>query len=145
MLKKIVLASTIIVSFGLGGCASVPMASQQADATAKQFATDSAKANVYIYRNENFGGAIKMPVLMDNVSVGDTAAKTYILQTVEPGNHVITSKTENDATLSLDTQAGKNYYVWQEVKLGFVSARSALHLVDEKTGEAGVIECKLVK
>jgi hypothetical protein len=35
--------------------------------------------------------------------------------------------------------------VWQEVKMGAFAARSALHLVDEKTGEDGVKECKLIQ
>jgi hypothetical protein len=55
------------------------------------------------------------------------------------------SKTENDVTLDIDAQPGKNYYVWQEVKMGMFAARSALHLVDETTGEAGVKQCKLIQ
>lgn len=77
--------------------------------------------------------------------MGDTAADTYILLTVEPGQHKIMSKTENDATLDLTTEAGKNYFIWQEVKMGAWAAGSKLHLVDEKTGREGVEECKLIK
>jgi PBP1b-binding outer membrane lipoprotein LpoB len=135
----------IFMAVALAGCASVPMATPEADAAAKAFRVTPNKANVYIYRNENFGAAIKMPLLIDNVAVGDTAAKTYVFRQIDPGSHVITSKTENDATLSLDVKAGTNYFVWQEVKMGAFSARSDLHLVDEATGKAGVADCKLVQ
>ncbi len=145
MFRSIFITASIVGALAVTGCASVPMASAEADSAAKAYKTDPAKANIYIYRNESFGAAIKMPVLVDKVSVGDTAANTYILHTVAPGTHVITSKTENDPTLSLDAKAGSNYFVWQEVKMGAFAARSALHLVDEAQGRAGVEECKLVQ
>ncbi|WOQ15445.1 hypothetical protein R2X36_00975 [Aeromonas media] len=52
---------------------------------------------------------------------------------------------ENDATLTLSTEAGKNYCVWQEVKMGLLMARSKLSQVSEEEGKQGVMESKLVK
>jgi hypothetical protein len=130
----------------LGGCASVPMASADADSKAKSFvAPSSGQANLYVYRNETFGAAIKMPLLLDNQSIGDTGPHTYAFRELAPGKHVLVSKTEKDVTLDLDMQAGSTYYVWQEVKMGAFAARSALHIVDEQTGEAGVKQCKLIQ
>lgn len=144
-MRKLFIASLILGALGFTGCASVPMASQQEDITAKKYEVPAGKSNIYIYRNESFGGAIKMPVVIDDKIAGDTAAKTFILKTVEPGKHTIISKTENDAMLEISTDSDKNYYVWQEVKMGVWSARSKLHLVDEVTGQKGVSQCKLVK
>jgi hypothetical protein len=84
-----------------------------------------------------------MPVTLDNAPIGETASKTYLFRQVVPGTHTITSQGKD--TLSLNTQAGNNYFVWQEVKMGFVSGGSKLHLVGEKTGKAGVAECQLVQ
>jgi hypothetical protein len=126
------------------GCASVPMADKSVDAQAKQFQPAPDKAKVYIYRNEVMGSAIKMPVLIDNVAVGDTASKTYIEKDLQPGPHTITSKTEKDSSLTIDMLAGKIYYVWQEVKMGMFAARSQLHEVDAGKGQAGVRESKLI-
>ncbi|MDM5086391.1 DUF2846 domain-containing protein [Aeromonas rivipollensis] len=61
-----------------------------------------------------------------------------------PGNHIF-YKSENDATLTLSTEAGKNYYVWQEVKMGLLMARSKLSQVNEEEGKQGVMESRLVK
>lgn len=145
MLKKLIFAAAIVASAMLTGCASVPMASPELDSQAKQFTTVPDKAKIYIYRDENMGAAVKMPVLLNGMSVGDTVAKSYILREVEPGEHTIVSKTENDAELRLTADAGKNYYVWQEVKMGAFSARSKLHLVDDAKGQESVKECKLIK
>ena len=143
--KKIWLLLPIITVILVAGCASVPMSSLEQDAAAKTFTSNPTKAKIYIYRNETFGAAIKLPVLIDNVSVGDTASHTYIMKELEPGKHTILSKAENDVTLNLDTVAGKNYFVWQEVKMGVWTARSALHEVSEVKGMAGGRECQLIE
>jgi uncharacterized protein DUF2846 len=128
------------------GCATVPRAAPELDLAAKRFDPPPAdRAHVYLYRNESFGAAVKMPVMLNGQWVGDTAAKTFLLLPVAPGAHTLLSKTENDATLSLATQGGKSYFVWQEVKMGLLSARSALHLVEEKEGREGVLECSLAQ
>lgn len=137
----------LIVGTGLAAsaCASVPMASAEADQAAKRFAVPPDQASVYVYRNESFGGAVRMVVLLDGVALGDTAAKTFLYTPVAPGKHTILSKTENDSDLTIDAEPGTSYFVWQEVKMGIWTARSALQRVDDARGRAGVAECKLAK
>lgn len=129
----------------LAGCASVPMASLEKDAAAKTFQVQPGKSNIYIYRNENLGGAIKLTLLLDGRLVGDTGPKTYHLVETTPGRHTLLSKAENDSTLELNTEAGRNYFVWQEVKMGLWQPRTLLQQVDETTGKAGVAECQLAQ
>ena len=88
------------------------------------------------------GGAVAMTVSLDDRLAGESAPKTYFMWEVEPGQHVLKSHAENVSILLLTTEAGKNYYVWQEVKLGALYARSRLQQVDEATGRQGVLECK---
>ena len=145
MFKKFLVSIALVCVLVVSGCVSVPMASKSSDAQAKLFTPAPDKATVYIYRNEVFGSAIKLPLLIDGKEAGDTASKTYVEKTLDPGSHTITSKGEKDATLTIDMLAGKVYYVWQEVKMGMFAAGSALHLVDEKKGQAGVEESKLIK
>jgi uncharacterized protein YceK len=145
MLSRLVAVTALAAVVLASGCASVQMASEQQDSAAKSYAVKPGTANIYVYRNEQMGAAIKMPVALNGKLVGDTAAKTYLLLQVPPGSHTIVSKTENDATLAVNAQAGRNYFVWQEVKMGMMTARSLLHLVDEPTGKAGVAECKLAQ
>lgn len=76
---------------------------------------------------------------------GRSAAKTYLMLEVAPGQHTVTSKTENDSSVTVNAAAGRNYFLWQEVKMGLMAARSNLQQVDETTGRAGVQECKLIE
>lgn len=126
----------------VSGCASVPMASMDEDAKAKTFAVREGKANIYVYRNESFGGAIPLTVALDGKVAGQTGPKTYFLFEVDPGTHEVSSIAENTSTLKLDAAPGKSYYVWQEVKMGVWMARSQLQQVDEATGKQAVAECK---
>jgi hypothetical protein len=145
MIRKLMAAVALTAALLMTGCASVPMASKDADAKAKQFAPSQGVASLYVYRNEFVGAAIKMNVLVDGTSLGDTVANSYIFKTLPAGSHTIVSKAENDSSLTLEMVAGQTYFVWQEVKMGVLYARSKLHLVDEATGEAGVKDCALVK
>jgi hypothetical protein len=139
MLKKVVL---ILMLTSLFGCASVPMDTAENDAKYKQFQADPDRAGIYVYRNETFGAAMKLDVEVDGKKIGETAAHTYFYQDLEPGKHTITSKGENTETLTLDAIKGKLYYIWQEVKMGVLSARTKLTLMDDEEGKKGVLECK---
>ncbi|MFC5741793.1 DUF2846 domain-containing protein [Dyella tabacisoli] len=134
MIRKVFVAAVLIGTLAVSGCAHVKMASKDSDAQAKLFTPTADKATLYIYRDEIMGAAIKMHLLIDGVAAGDTGPKTYVEQVLPPGTHEITSKSETDATLTLTMKAGQTYYVWQEVKMGLLYARSALHAVSEATG-----------
>ena len=129
----------------LSGCASVAMVDPLRDAAAKTFVAPADKAGLYIYRNESMGAAVKMDVAIDGQAVGQTAANTYLYKEVAPGKRVITSSAENTATLEVDARPGALYYVWQEVKMGVLYARSKLHLVGEEEGKKGVLETRMAE
>ncbi len=129
----------------LAGCVTVPRAPVEADTAAKSFVVKPGKANIYVYRNESLGGGVPMSVTLDGMMMGQSGPKTYFLFEVEPGRHVIQSIAENTTSVAFDTEAGKNYFAWQEVKMGLWMARSLLQIVDETTGRKGVAECKLVQ
>lgn len=140
-MKIVIRLLVLAVALFLVGCSSLPRAPIEQDAAAKSFTTDEGKANLYIYRNEQFGGAVEMDVLVNNKPLGKTGPKTYFALSVPPGQYTVMSKAENDSTLTVDVAGGKNYFVWQEVKMGVWYARSLLQLVDDDKGKAGVLEC----
>lgn len=127
----------------LAGCATVPMEDAKRDAELKSFVAPAKLAGIYIYRNESIGGAVRMDVSLDGKALGQTAAKTYIYEEVTPGPHVVTSRSENTDQLEIDAVAGKLYYIWQEVKMGVLYARTKLHLASEDEGKKGVLETSL--
>jgi PBP1b-binding outer membrane lipoprotein LpoB len=124
-LRKMLSMSVVVAAVILAtGCASVPMESPEKDAAAKAFTVKPDRANIYVYRNESMGAAVKMPVALNGKLVGDTAAKTFMKLEVPAGEHTLLSKTENDSSVKVNAAAGKNYFVWQEVKMGMWAARS---------------------
>lgn len=129
----------------LAGCASVPLASPELDAQAKSFAAPAAgKANIYVYRHESFGAAIRIPVSLDGRKVASTAAKTYMLLSVAPGPHQVLSDAEVEDKLEVNAEAGKTYYIWQEIKMGAFMARTKLQMVDEAKARKHLARCKRV-
>lgn len=140
-MKKIFIAAVLASS--LVGCASVPMGDEKQDAALKTFSVPADKAGVYIYRNESMGAAVKMDVEVDGQVIGQTAANTYLYKEITPGKHTISSKAENTHTIEIDAKPGTLTYVWQEVKMGILYARTKLNLVDEEEGKEGVLETTL--
>lgn len=82
----------LLLGSSLVGCASVPMASLDADIQAKQFVIAPGKSNIYLYRDKEFGPAITMPVALDGQVAGKTASNTYFLRSVDPGRHEVTEE-----------------------------------------------------
>jgi hypothetical protein len=143
-MNKLIASIFVALLLVLSGCAAVPMAPMEQDAKAKEFVPAQDRAALYIYRSENFGGAIPMTVTVNSKAVGQTAAKTYFRLNILPGKYTVESHAENISNLSLTAEAGNNYFVWQEVKMGMWMARSLLQQVDDATGRAGVAESKLI-
>ena len=135
--------AVLLVSLVLSGCASVNMGDATQDAAAKTFVAPPNQAAVYIYRNESIGAAVKMDVAINGAPVGQTAANTFLHQMVAPGKLTISSKAENTDALEIDAKPGMLYFIWQEVKMGVLYARTKLHLVDEQQGRKGVLETRL--
>ncbi|MEB3735250.1 DUF2846 domain-containing protein [Halopseudomonas pachastrellae] len=88
---------------------------QRHEHRAKQFNTHPDYAQVYVYRNETFGAALSMPVSVDGRQAGTTGAKSFFRFQLEPGQHTISSQ-NGASSLLLNTEANRNYFVWQEVK-----------------------------
>lgn len=143
-MKNFAAVVLVILVLLLSGCAAVPMAPMDQDTNAKNFSPAPNKASLYIYRNESFGAAIPMMVSVNGKALGQTAAQTYFRLNLIPGKYNVESHAENVSSLPLTAEAGKNYFVWQEVKMGMWMARSLLQQTDETTGRAGVIESKLI-
>jgi hypothetical protein len=142
-IKLVGLLGAIIIA--ASGCASVSMAPAEQDTKAKSFAAAADKANVYVFRNESMGAAVKMEVAVDGKLIGKTASKTYFLVQLAPGKHTIVSQEDPEKKLDITVAAGKNYFVWQEVKMGVWAAGSKLSLVDDAVGKAGVAESSMIE
>lgn len=129
----------------LQGCASVPMASEQADRARKVFSPPTEGAvGLYIYRNSVIGQSIKQSVYLNGKEIGQTANKVYIYVEVAPGQHVLSTESEfGNNDLKISTLSGRLYFIEQVMKMGLFSGSSTLLQVGESEGQRAVRQCAL--
>jgi Protein of unknown function (DUF2846) len=141
--RTVTVVFALLVMFQMG-CASVNKAPAAADSEAKKFSPKAGMAQVYVYRNETLGAAISMPITVNGKLAGTTGPNSYFKFDLPPGQHTITSQGET-SKLTVATEPGKNYFVWQEVKMGVMSANSKLQLVSDAEGKKAVLECSRIE
>jgi hypothetical protein len=130
----------VILSLILVGCSSVSKTSTQDDAKAKKFKlADTKKAGLYVFRDEYLGGAIKMDIYLNNKYFGSTQYKSYLFKELKPGMYNIRGEAENTTSIDVRLKPGEIYYVWQEVRMGVLTARNRIQKVDKNRGQQGVL------
>lgn len=139
-MKQLLIICISVFSLFMTGCTSAPIAPLNQGVKVNDFLPIQDKATLYIYRNEDFGAAIPMSVSINGKILGKMTGRTYFLLHLEPGNYNIESHAGNISTISLSVDAGKNYFLWQEVKMGMWNAENLMQNVDEKTGRTGVTD-----
>ena len=141
MKNYLVVLSLLIVS----ACASVPMTSPEQDQMAKQFNEPTTdKSHLYIFRDEIFGTGIKAKLGLDGRVLGETLDQTYFFQEIKPGPHYVTSTTLTTDTLNFTAEKGEVYFIWQDIRPGFVTIASKLRLASRERGQAGVLASKRI-
>ncbi len=143
-MKKYILA--LLGASLLSGCATVPLATQEADQQAKQFVAPKDKAALYIYRNSFFGGAVKKTLVVDKKPIGETGAYVYFYKQLKPGEHQLA--TESVLTYNhykVNMQAGKIYCFHQYLWPSLLWAGSSLSQVSLETCKKAISSLQLGK
>ena len=139
MLNKLTVAA--VVTLFVSGCASVPMANKAQSDEAKLFtAPPAGQSGLYIYRDSNFGGALKKDIWVDGDCVGESAPKTFFYRAVTGDvEHTVSTESEfspND--LKLLVKSGVNYFIRQSIKMGVFVGGAKLEVVEENKGVEAV-------
>ena len=111
----------------------------------KNLSPIEGKAIVYIVRPTVFGFAVRQEITCDNYLIGSTKGKQYLYTVLSPGKHIFRAASENISKFELTLEAGKIYFLKQEVKMGLVVAGTALELLSEDDGRKFLSRCKLAK
>lgn len=138
--------ATVVLLVGamlMSGCASVPMATKEQDAAAKQFvAPEGDKAGLYVFRNSNFGAAIKKLITLDGNPLGETAAMTYFYKDIAPGKHTLKTQAEfGENQIEFVAEKGKLVFIRNYIKMGTFVGSANVEQVSEEEGKSGVLEC----
>ena len=139
-IRALFLLCAALMAAVLGGCASVPQASSDSDAEAKQFITHPGFATLYVYRDE-FPVAdhdLEESVLyVDNRLVGSTLPGTYFRVDVQPGNHLLHGYSYDHGTLTINTPSGEITFV----SLNVVNGVSHYRRIAPETGKRELTRC----
>jgi len=128
------------------GCASVPTESAEKTQQLKAFAPPAqGQAGVYVYRDSSFGALVKRDLWIDGECLGRSATKVFFYQTVTANQeHDFATESEFSPNhLKLFTEAGKNYFIRQYIKLGVISGGANLEVIDEAKAKKAVESLKL--
>lgn len=142
-ISKRAAAATLIAVAALAACSSVAYRSAADDGEAKRFVVAPGKSAIYVVRPD---AVRKLPlaVALNDKLTARTGPCSYLLWEVDPGAHELLAYGENISQLALKTEAGKAYFVRQDVGGGLWSPRTKLVAIDEAAGRKAVSDCRLV-
>jgi hypothetical protein len=96
---------------------------------------------VYVLRPTKLGFAIKSWFFSDDTVLGVNKGDSCFAVQIDPGKHVLWSKSENVDAMELTLDAGGTYYVQQRVRLGGLKARTKLDLLTAEEGPIVLAKC----
>lgn len=134
---------TILAALLLAGCAQIPPSAQ--DIEAKRFETVPDKAVIYIVR-DRLGPHLDDTLWLGESEMITTHTGTYYRWEVAPGTQRISGFGPSTASLTLNAEAGKLYFVHHGV-IGTERAGVLVRFLeryDEQTGRARVAQASLL-
>ena len=130
----------VVAALAMQACSTVETASKASDEKAKTFAAVPDKANLYVVQTGGwFPGFDLVTTYVNAQPLGALAARTYNVTTVTPGNYlVIGMGRENQQSVTIKAEAGKNYFVGMSARMGWNYARVAAYRMEEEEGKQAV-------
>ena len=140
---KITTLVYVLFALLLGACAQLPPTPQ--DIQAKRFEATPGKAVIYLVRMRPDLSYLTATVVFDEQIIGSTHAGTYFRLEVAPGRHRFTGYAQDNASLTLDVQADRIYFV-QQIVTGAAreSPHSIYQLIPEGEGRAAIARSILI-
>lgn len=135
--------AALLACAALAACKNAGFRSASDDAKAKSFAVAPGKSTIYLVRPDTVH-KLPLAVMLDDKLTTRTGPCSYLVWQVDPGAHQILAHGENISQLALAAEAGKTYFVRQDVAGGLWSPRTLLTLIDEQTGRKAVLACGLI-
>jgi hypothetical protein len=134
----------LLIALALTGCQQLPLTPQ--DIEAKKFESISDKAAIYIVRDA-MSADVGAPLQLDQGARITTYAGTYYRWLANPGSQTIAATGPSAASITIQAEAGKLYFVHHMVEGATCSGvtDSALKLTDNQTGRARVMQAVLMQ
>jgi hypothetical protein len=132
-------AATASLIVALGGCASVPEATPERDAVAKQFEIRPGGAALYVFRND-FPGAMAQEdsvLYVDDRLIGATLPGTFFRIDLAPGTHELHGYGYDRGNLRVRARDGEARFV----ALNVIGGVSHFRAVPPDAGKREIARC----
>jgi len=136
------LVVTLLAAVAMQACSTVETAPKAADERAKTFEVTPGKANLYVVQTGGwFPGFDLIQTFVNAQPLGALAARTYNVTAVAPGNYVVIGMgRENQQSVNIKAEAGKNYFIGMGARVGWNHARVATYRMAEEEGKQALRE-----
>jgi hypothetical protein len=138
MLVAIRRAAIAVACTTLSGCVGLVLSSLGEEQRAAWFLVPADKAVIYFYRDEANDDVLPLALSVDGNLVAETRPAKFLFYEVTPGPHTVASPGAISDSVELNTEAGKTYFIGQEVGCEATQLRLRLHTVDQAMGKARV-------
>ncbi|UCH83367.1 MAG: DUF2846 domain-containing protein [Candidatus Latescibacterota bacterium] len=128
------------------GCAGTSKAPAEDTEAAMTFKVPDDKGVVYLYRLGRAVAAANVSIVkVNSLEAGGTGPGTFFRWELKPGTYSFSASTsESSKTVQLQVEAGKLYFIEQNIRLGLSEGRVQLKEVDEKTGKKNIQGMKML-
>lgn len=99
---------------------------------------DASKALVYVIRPTSWGFGVDTWTFSDDKFIGMNRGKSYFYTYLDPGRHLIWTKSENISPLEISFEPGKAYYFEEHILMGAFTPRVKLEQISEEEGRAAI-------
>jgi hypothetical protein len=103
------------------------------------------QAALYVYRpSKGHGGSgVDLKIKVDDQAIGKLKPGGYLVTTLAPGSHLVSSKTESDSEIPFTAEANKSYYVEAVIEMGVFVGRPNLRMQPEEIGKLAILSTRL--
>ena len=129
------LGACALLAVAAGGCSPYRV-SEPSQAVLHPFAPIPQEfARVCAIRTELFAAQLAFPTYDNGTLVGVTKGATFFCYKAEPGEHTIRIDSDPPFTVELHAEAGKSYYLHDQVPVELVPRCMALWVTEERAKE----------
>ena len=143
--RSLIMIALLALPFAIG-CAGTSEAPAEDTEAAMSFESADGKGVVYLYRlGRAVGAATATSIKVNSLEAGGTGPGTFFRWELKPGKYTFFASTgESSKTVAIDVEAGKLYFIEQNVRVGLSEGRVQLYEVDEEKGKKGVSGKKML-
>ena len=129
-LQSLLILVTCLV---LAGCAAMPKRGEftKGGAAPSMAADDSYGLVTFLRESAFIGGGISYYIHEDGRKIGALRSGTWFMHRAVPGQHTYSAETEAKDFVTINVEAGKNYYVIGSISMGMMAGRPQLKEASE--------------